>query len=177
MSKTQKKLPLAVMVASALLAALSIVFGKYFAIRVSDTMRFSFENLPILLAGMAFGPVTGVLVAVAADLIGCLMVGYTINPIITVGGAVVGLLGGALYRLLSKMPHLFRVTLTVMTAHLIGSVLIKTIGIVVFYHYPLWEWMLWRLFNYTVVGAAETVLLYIILKNRAIQSQIGVIRR
>lgn len=177
MSKNQKKVPLAVLVSAALLAALSIVLGKYLAIRVGDTLRFSFENLPILLAGMAFGPVTGVLVAVGADLIGCLMVGYAVNPLITLGGAFIGLLGGVLYRLLSKAPHFARVTVTVIAAHLVGSVLIKTVGLVAFYSYPLWELMLWRLLNYVLVGGLETVLLYVILKNRAIQNQISEIRR
>ncbi len=177
MSKVKKTTPLAVLVASALLVALSIVLGKYLAIRVGDTLRFSFENLPILLAGMAFGPVTGVLVAVAADLIGCLMVGYAVNPIITVGGAAIGLLGGVLYRLLVKMPHLVRVSVTVLAAHLVGSVLIKTVGLVAFYSYPLWELMLWRLLNYAVVGAAETALLYVIFKSKAIRSQLDTIRR
>ncbi len=177
MSKNKKTTPLAVLVAAALLVGLSIVLGKYLAIRVGDTLRFSFENLPILLAGMAFGPVTGVLVAVAADLIGCLMVGYAVNPIITLGGAFIGLLGGATYRLLAKTPHLVRVSVTVITAHIVGSVLIKTVGLVAFYSYPLWELMLWRLLNYVIVGAAEAVLLYVILKSRAIQNQIGTIRR
>ncbi len=177
MSKTKKNAPLAVLIAAALLAALSIVLGKYLAIRVGDTLRFSFENLPLLLAGMAFGPLTGMLVAVAADLIGCLLVGYPVNPLITLGGAVIGLLGGVLYRLFPKMPQLLRVAATVAVAHLVGSVLIKTVGLVAFYSYPLWELMLWRLLNYVIVGAAETVLLYAILKSRAIQSQISTIRR
>ena len=177
MFKNQKKTPLAVFVAAALLAALSIVLGKYLAIRVGDTLRFSFENLPLLLAGMAFGPVMGMLVAVAADLIGCLLVGYAVNPLITLGGAVIGLLGGLLYRALFKTPHILRVTVTVLAAHLVGSVLIKTVGLVAFYSYPLWELMLWRALNYALVGGLETVLLCVILKSRAVQSQINEIRR
>ena len=47
------------MVASAFLVAISIVCGKYLAIRGGDVLRFSFENLPILLAGIAFGPLVG----------------------------------------------------------------------------------------------------------------------
>ena len=50
---------LTVLVISAFLAAISIVCGKYLAIRGGDVMRFSFENMPILMAGMLFGPVIG----------------------------------------------------------------------------------------------------------------------
>ena len=177
MSKNKQDASLAVLVSCALLAALSIVLGKYLAIRVGDTMRFSFENLPILLAGMAFGAVPGVLVAVGADLIGCLLVGYPVNPLVTLGGAVIGLLGAVLFRVFAKAPNVVKVTATVLLAHFVGSVLIKTVGLSAFYSYPLWELMLWRLLNYAVVGAAESVLLYVILKNRAIQNQIGMIRR
>ena len=61
---------------SAFLAALSIICGKYLALSVGNVLRFSFENLPILLAGMMFGPLVGMTVGVVADLIGCLMVAY-----------------------------------------------------------------------------------------------------
>lgn len=177
MSKSRKNYPLAVLVAAALLTALSIVLGKYLAIRVGDTLRFSFENLPILLAGMAFGPAVGVLTAVAADLIGCLMVGYAINPIVTLGGALIGLLGGVVFRSLKKAPLGLRVTLTTLAAHLIGSVLVKTFGLSAFFALPLWELALWRLLNYTVVGAAEALLLYVILKSKAVRLQLDAIRR
>ena len=46
------------LVIAGLLAALSILCGKYLAIRGGDVLRFSFENLPILLAGFALGPPT-----------------------------------------------------------------------------------------------------------------------
>ena len=81
--------PLRVTVACALLIALSIVCGKFLQFPVGEAMRFSFENLPILFAGMAFGPLAGVLVGTVADLIGCLAVGYAINPLVTLGAAAV----------------------------------------------------------------------------------------
>lgn len=168
---------LSVMVASALLIAMSIVLGKYLAIRGGDILRFSFENLPILLAGMAFGPFVGVVTAVAADLVGCLLVGYAINPLVTVGAAVIGLLGGLLYRLFGKLPDGLRVLLTVMLSHLVGSVLIKTVGLAVFYAMPLWQLMLWRLLNYAIVGTLEFLLLYAILKNKTVQAELSSLRR
>ena len=136
-------------------------------------LRFSFENLPILMAGMLFGPVAGVAVGVVADLIGCLLVGYAINPILTVGAAFIGLAGGLIYRLCARLPYSLRLGLAVMTAHLLGSVVIKTVGLAAFYDMPLWILMLWRLLNYLIVGAAEYVLLYFILKNKGIRSVTG----
>lgn len=167
---------LRVMVAAALLTALSIVCGKYLAIRVGDILRFSFENLPILLAGIAFGPVTGGIVGVVADLLGCILVGYTINPIITVGGALMGVLGGGLYRLLHKTPETPRIIFTVLLSHLICSVGIKTFGLAVFYSMPIWQLMLWRGLNYLLIGVTETVLLCALLKNKGVRSQLNLLR-
>jgi ECF transporter S component (folate family) len=111
---------------SAFLAALSIVCGKYLALPVGNVLRFSFENLPILLAGMMFGPITGMLVGVVADIIGCIMVAYPINPLVTLGAACIGLFGGLLFRATKKLPFLWQTCITVIVTHLLASVIVKT---------------------------------------------------
>ena len=158
------------MVTCSVLVALSIVCGKFLQIPVGEMLRFSFENLPILLAGMVFGPLAGLLVGIAADLIGCIAVGYVINPIITCGAAAIGLLGGAIFRLTNKASLLWRVLLSVAAAHFIGSVVIKTFGLAQFYDMPFLLLMLWRLLNYVIVGTAETLLLFALIKNKALQA-------
>ena len=100
MKKLQKNLKLTVILA--LLCALSIVMGKYLAIRGGDVMRFSLENMPIIFAGIAFGPIAGAVVGAVADLVGCVMVGYTINPLVTIGAAAIGAVSGSLHLFLKK---------------------------------------------------------------------------
>lgn len=167
---------LRVLATASFLAALSIVCGKYLAIPIGNVMRFSFENLPILMAGMMLGPIVGILTGVVADLVGCFLVGYAINPMVTLGAACVGLVGGLLFRLLSKLPLFARVFLSVFTAHLFGSVLIKTWGLAVFYDMPFYALLLWRLLNYVIVGIAEGLLLYYLLKSRAIRRRFDTLR-
>lgn len=145
--------------------ALSIVFGKYLAFNAGEMIRVSFENLPILFAGIVLGPIAGGTVAVSADLLGCLLVGYAINPIVTVGAAVIGLLGGLVGRLTRKFPLSLHVACTVLIAHLIGSVGIKTAGLAAFYGVSYPVLLLWRALNYLLVGTAEGILLYILLKS------------
>lgn len=159
---------LRIMTISALLCAMSIVLGKYLAIRGGEVLRFSFENLPILLSGMMFGPIVGVAVGVVADLVGCLLVGYAINPIVTLGAAMIGISSGLLYRLTAKLPLGARVSIATATAHMLGSVLVKTLGLAAFYSMPLGVLMLWRLLNYVIVGVLEALLLTAVLKNRAL---------
>ena len=154
---------------SAFLAALSIICGKYLALSLGNVLRFSFENLPILLAGMMFGPITGMVVGAVADVVGCVMVAYPINPLVTLGAACIGLFGGLLFRLTRKLPLLWQTFVTVIATHLVASVVVKTIGLAAYYDMPLHILMLWRLLNYVIVGGAEWLLLYTILKNQALR--------
>ena len=165
---------LRVMVLCSVFVAISIVCGKYLAIRGGEILRFSFENLPIILSGIAFGPIVGAVVGVVSDLVGCLLVGYTINPIITVGGALMGLLSGIAFKLTKRLPLAACVSIVVAVSHLVSSVVVKTFGLSVFYSMPIMELMAWRLLNYVIIGALEGVLVYALLKNRAFRRQLKI---
>ena len=173
MKKRNKNLRLTATLA--MLTALSIILGKYLAIRGGDVMRFSLENMPIIFAGMAFGPVAGALVGVVADLVGCLMVGYTVNPAVTLGAAAIGLIAGLLPRLLYKarLDERLVTVITVAAAHLIGSVIIKTLGLAAYYDMPFTLLLLWRLLNYAIVGALDGVTVQVLLNNKGIRMQIN----
>ncbi len=54
----------------ALLTALSVVLARLLTIIPSEVSRFSLEAVPILLAGLLFGPLPGAAVGFAADFIG-----------------------------------------------------------------------------------------------------------
>ena len=171
----KKRMPLKILAASSLMVAISIICGKYLAIPGGEVLRFSFENLPIMMAGILFGPAAGVAVGVVADLVGCFLVGYTINPLVTLGATAIGFLSGLVWRVLKSTPFVLRIALATLSAHLIGSVGIKTFGLAAYYAFPLWQLMLWRLLNYALVGAVEGTLLYILLKNRMLMKQFSVI--
>ena len=158
---------------ASLMAALSVVFGKYLAFNATDFLRFSFENLPILLAGILLGPVWGALVGAVADLVGCVLVGYAINPMVTLGAITIGLVGGAFWRIFSALPYGLRLAVSVLSAHLCGSVLIKTLGLAVWYDLPLYQLMLWRLLNYFLIGMVEWLILFAVLRSRAVMTQLG----
>ena len=163
---------LKVMVACAFLVAISIVCGKLIAINVGTVLRFSFENMPILLSSIAFGPLIGGVTAVVADIIGCLIVGYEINPLVTLGAFAIGVLSGLIYRLLGKMPSLWKTVLSVIISHIVGSVIIKTFGLAKFYEIPLGLLFAWRGFNYAVIGILEIFILYYLLNSRAVAAQL-----
>lgn len=161
-----------------ILSAMSLILGKFLQIPnpFQDFIRISFENLPIIIAGFSLGPIAGALVGTVADLIGCVLYGYSINPIITVGAASVGLVSGFISNYVIKKALLVRVIVSTALAHIVGSVLIKSSGLAVWYlsKYELgyWEFVAWRLLNYALVATAECVIIYLLLKNPAFQRQI-----
>jgi len=176
MSKIQKQnISLKMTAALAMLTAISIILGKYLAIPVGDVLRFSFENLPIIFAGIAFGAVPALLVGVTADIIGCILVGYGINPIVTLGAAVIGITSGFIPKLIRKHAKTGRIPLIILTviiAHLFGSVIVKTFGLAAFYDMPMHLLLLWRLLNYAVVAVLEITILLILFNHDGIRREI-----
>ena len=162
---------------AAILAAMSIILGKFLQIPnpFQEFIRLSFENLPIILGGIALGPIAGAMIGVVADLIGCVAYAYTINPIITIGAAAVGAIAGLVSNYIIKKPISLKVILSAVPAHLVGSVLIKSFGLASWYlakyELGMMEFILWRLLNYTLVATAECVIIYFLLKNRAFSRQ------
>ncbi len=164
-----------VSVLCAFLSALSIVLGKYLAINLGEVLRISLENMPLIFAGVAFGSLAGAACAVVADLVGCMLVGYAINPIVTLGAAVIGATAG-IYRLLPKtgggVSRFLAVAVSVLFSHFLGSVLVKTAGLAAFYEMPYIILLLWRALNYLIVGALECAIIFLLLKNNRIKYEI-----
>lgn len=160
-----------VLIISSLLAAMSIVLGKYLQIPVGDSIRISFENLPVLMAGIFFGPVVGAVTGAAADLIGCFVKGYAVNPIITCGAACIGFVSGAVYHFFPRRKELARVAASVMSAHILGSMIVKSVGLVLYYHTKM-AVIAWRVPLYILIGTAETIAIYTLLSNKAFMAEL-----
>lgn len=172
MKKQNNKLKM--IVALAMLSAISIICGKYLGINAGEFMRFSLENMPIILAGMAFGPLAGGAVGLLSDLVGCVMVGWVPIPWVSVGACLIGVLSGAVSLMLKKttLPSPIITLITIFSAHFVGSVLIKTIGLAAIYSMPYPMLMLWRILNYAIVGTIDGIIVHILLNNKGIKQQI-----
>ena len=155
-----------ILVRLALFAAISLVLGKYLQIPVGDSVRISFENLTVILSGYLYGPVCGLLVGTVADLVGCLFVGYPINPIITFGAAVIGFLSGLFGRRgIAKKPRLW---LSVVASHTVGSVVIKSAGLYLYYATPL-PMLALRIPTYIVIGMFEYAIIRFCINHRGLK--------
>jgi ECF transporter S component (folate family) len=188
MERQKKRLPvfgsLRGLCFAGILSAMSLILGKFLQIPnpFQEIIRISFENFPVIASGIILGPVAGALVGIVADLLGCVLYGYTVNPIITLGAAAVGLVSGFISNYVVKKPLLFKVIASTAAAHIVGSVLIKSAGLAAWYlsKYDIGylELVAWRLLNYTIVATAECIILYLLLNNRALYNQIkGIIKK
>ena len=159
----------------AILAAFSIIFGKYLAINIGENFRFSMENLPILLAGLYLGPTAGAIVGAVADLVGCLLVGYAINPFITFGAIAIGFISGIIRKRFQKKNPLC-LLIAIAFSHLIGSIVVKTAGLSIYYGSPFLITLLWRSVIYLCTGTVEFIVLFLLSKNRAFEKQMHQLR-
>lgn len=155
-----------ILVCAAMLAAISVVIGifcKNFLNFGNGLFRITLENFPILFAGIAFGPVVGACVGAVADIVSFVLStqSLAISPIVTLGAASVGAVSGLVSHYVIRKDGRLRVILSVVAAHLVGSVLIKSVGLFIYY-----EWLvLWRIPTYVVIAAVECGLLCYLYKS------------
>lgn len=161
---------LSTMVFCALLAAMTMIFKRFAVVNV-DWFRISLENTPVLLSGILFGPVAGFFTGVIGDILGCFICGFGINPVITLGMGLVGGLCGLLFGSIPKFPMPLRLALSVYAGHIVGNMLVKSLGIYWWYATP-WPTLALRIPTYFIIGAAETVIFCILLKSPAFLREI-----
>ncbi len=129
-----------ILTAAAMLTAVSVVIGilckNFFTFGVY--YRVTFENLPVIIAGILFGPVVGGGVGVCADIVSCLCsANPAVNPLISVGALCVGVVSGIVPRTIKNRGNA-RYALTVASAHLIGQVAVKSVAKMIWFGMPWW---------------------------------------
>ncbi|MBQ9115430.1 MAG: folate family ECF transporter S component [Clostridia bacterium] len=153
---------------SAMLVSMSIVIGIFCKTYLNFGMglfRVTFENLPIILGGILFGPGGGALIGAASDIVSYLLSGqaYPINLIVTLGAASVGAVSGFCARFVVRKRGTLQVIVSGALAHVVGSMIIKPIGLFTFY-----QWMvLWRIPMYLVIAPMEIAVICWLLRRRS----------
>lgn len=159
---------------SALLAALSVVFARLLSFAPAPNTRWSVDKFPIFLAGMFFGPLAGSLTGFAADTVGCLFSPYGINPIFSIPAILYGLFGGIFRYFLAKRPGLLRLIAAYLFPVLLGSWLYQSAALAFVYN-PATFMVSFatnlglRGLQFAVVGTAEVVAIYLLLKTRVFE--------
>ena len=151
---------------AAMLTAISIVIGifcKNFLNFGGGLFRVTFENMPIILAGVMYGPLVGGMVGVATDVVSYLLSSqiYPPNLIVTLGCTMVGVCAGIVSRFVVKTPGIKQIIFSGAVAHIIGNMIIKPIGLYQFYGLYVWV----RIPLYLVIAPVEITLLCLLYKN------------
>ena len=158
------------MAMSAMLTAMSVVIGifcKTFLNFGGGLFRVTFENLPILMSGIMFGPIVGGLVGATTDIISYFLSPqiFAINPIVTAGAASIGLVSGLLSKYVFRKKGYARLIFPSVFAHIVGSMIIKSIGLYQFYDVG----VLWRVPLYFVIAPLEISVLCLMYRHSAVQ--------
>ena len=137
---------------------------------LTGALRITFENLPIIMAGIIFGPVVGGLIGGLTDPLTYLITPQALPPLplITVGAAMIGITAGVVAKYIIRRHGNLQIILSAASAHLLGSVIIKSIGL-----FPTFSWeVLLRIPLYAVIGTLEIMLICLLFKNRGFKKLI-----
>ncbi len=158
------------MTMASMLTAMSVVIGIFCKTLLNfgaGLYRITFENLPILISGIMFGPLVGGIVGVATDLISYLLSPqlYPPNYIVTLGAFSIGVVSGLLSRYVFKKRGYARLIFPSLFAHIIGSMIIKPIGLFQFYSWA----VLWRIPLYVIIAPLEILIICIMYRNHSVK--------
>lgn len=166
----------------AALIAMQIILARFLSIQVSDILRISFESVPVILAGMWLGPLSGAIVALVADILGTIIHGYGVwFPPIALGPILVGVISGLSTKYvfrsdLSSTRESWKVVATVLVAGIVNSFLVGTVtttmySIIVMGNTNAFSVLLWSNFLGRLASKPVTILVNAVLVavvNRAV---------
>lgn len=74
------------------LTAIYLILSRFLAINIGGFGRIQLGVVARMMAGIWFGPFAGALCGLASDLLGCLIQGYAVNPLITFAAILWGVI-------------------------------------------------------------------------------------
>ena len=143
-----------------LLIALQIVASKFLSIKISDSLRLSIADSFLILAGIWLGPVAGMLVGILADILGCVISGMGILPLMTVPPAAVGLLAGLAAPVFRKSHRILVYGGVIGCISMLTSVLYRSWAFSHYYGAPFITYAIPRLGQACVLVVLNTIVVY-----------------
>lgn len=74
------------------LTAINLILTRFLAINIGGFGRIQLGAVARIMAGLWFGPLAGALCGLVSDLLGCLIQGYAVNPVITLAAVLWGVI-------------------------------------------------------------------------------------
>lgn len=126
----------------ALLASLGAIFSAFLSVELNftgvKTVEVSLTPIPVMLAGIFFGPLAGALTGFVADMAGFFMgvQSGAYNPVFSLTMALFGVIAGLFY-LRSKKNTIWKATGAALTAQVVCSIVLNTLIVWLFYGVPI----------------------------------------
>ena len=118
----------------ALLIAMHLVLTRVLVIDLG-AYRISVGSVTTILAGLWLGPIAGGVCGLCADIIGCFMKGYAVNPFITVAAILWGVLPALarpLFANKKKTGKTVVICISIVITAILSSLVLTTAGLVQF---------------------------------------------
>jgi len=157
----------------AMLCALAVVLARWLSINPAPGVRISIETVPIFLAGMLFGPIAGMLVGFASDLLGSLMQ-FGFNPLFCLPPILYGLSGGLFRPVLRKNCNILNLSAAFLPPVVLGSILYQSATLAYVYG----EGAFWpnyfaqlggRSIQFAIVLAVDVAIIWLLYRSRLFQ--------
>ena len=149
----------------ALLIAMHLVLTRVLVIDLG-AYRISVGSVCTILAGLWLGPVAGGVCGFCADIIGCFMKGYAVNPFITVAAILWGVLPALVKPFFAnrkKTGKTVGICVSIVVTAVLSSLVLTTAGLVIMLGYNFYAIMPGRLVQFAImipVYCVLTCLLY-----------------
>lgn len=142
------------------LVAMTIVLSRMMAIDLGFA-RFTMGSICIIMSGLWFGPAAGAACGLAADILGCLIQGYAVNPLITIGAMVWGVIPALMKPLMlggSRVRKIVILCVSVLISSILGTLGFTYAGLVLILGYDFWAILPTRLTQFAAMTPVYCVL-------------------
>lgn len=161
-SRNSQRWNVKTLVFMALFVALDLVVGRLLSIDLGP-YRISFGSVVLILSGLWLGPVAGGVCGFGADIIGCFMKGYTVNPVITLAAVMWGVIPALMKGLFSssekaKNKRIAWLSVSVVLTGALSSLVTTTAGLVLILGYNFYAIMPGRLVQFVIMMPLYCVL-------------------
>ncbi len=163
----------------AMFIALQIILSKLLMLQVAPSVRLSIDSVPILLAGLWFGPIAGGLVGALADFLGTILLptAGAYFPPLTIAFFLTGLSAGLLSKVIRVKQPLIRIAIIVIVSEFVGSYLFKSFALSLLIGIPFTGLLALRALPVSIVMIVNTALVALLdrtLGEKAKQTTQGV---
>lgn len=158
------------LVSMAMLAALSVILARLIIPMPAADVRYSIEAVPMVIAGILFGPFAGGLVGLVADTVGCLFSGYGWMPLFAIPPILYGVVPGLLRVMIEReeKPKFWKILIMLIIPAVFGSILWQSFPLSLYYGAKsgkgYWLYVVSRIPQFAITAPIDAIIVWLLFK-------------